>query len=114
MVVFIDVLFPLGENQKMELRIFDLAVVVILGLDFVVRLKFSKNRSKFILRHLYEFPAMIPLLVTGTADSSSILYYIRLIALFRVVRLYNIMSYVDGSELIILASMSALISSSHY
>jgi voltage-gated potassium channel len=92
----------------MVLRIFDLAVVVILGLDFVTRLKFSKNKSKFILRHLYEFPAMIPLLVTGTADSSSLLYYIRLIALFRVVRLYNIMSYVDGSEIIILASMSAV------
>ena len=51
---------------------------------------------------------MIPLFLTGTADSSSLLYYVRLIALFRVIRLYNIMTYVDGSELIILASMSAV------
>jgi Ion channel len=51
---------------------------------------------------------MIPLFLTGTADSSSLLYYVRLIALFRIIRLYNIMTYVDGSELIILASMSAV------
>jgi voltage-gated potassium channel len=108
LVVFIDVLFPLTEKQRMVLSIFDLVVVVILGLDFVVRLKFSKNKSKFILRHLYEIPAMIPLFVTGTVDSSSLLSYIRLIALFRVVRLYNIMSYVDGNEFVILASMSAV------
>jgi hypothetical protein len=63
LVVFVDLLFPLSENQRMVLRIFDLAVVVILGLDFVMRLKFSNNRSKFILRHLYEFPAMIPLFI---------------------------------------------------
>jgi voltage-gated potassium channel len=108
LVVFIDLLFPLTENQRMVLRIFDLAVVVILGLDFVVRLKFSINKSRFILRHLYEFPAMIPLFITGTVDSSSLLSYIRLIALFRVVRLYNIMSYIDGNEFVILASMSAV------
>ena len=108
LVVFIDLLFPLSENQRMVLRIFDLVVVVILGLDFVMRLKFSKNKTKFILRHLYEFPAMIPLLITGTVDSSSLLSYIRLIALFRVVRLYNIMSYIDGNEFVILASMSAV------
>ena len=76
LVVFIDLLFPLSENQRMLLRIFDFAVVVILGLDFVARLKFSKNKSKFILRHLYEFPAMIPLIITGAADSSSLLYFI--------------------------------------
>ena len=52
LVVFIDVLFPLSENQRMVLRIFDLVVVVILGLDYVMRLKFSKNKTKFILRHL--------------------------------------------------------------
>jgi voltage-gated potassium channel len=108
LVVFIDLIFPLTAIQELVLRTFDLAVVVILALDFVARLRSSKNKRKFILRHLYEFPAMIPLFLTGTADSSSLLYYVRLIALFRVIRLYNIMTYVDGSELIILASMSAV------
>src|SRR5215203_2318207 len=108
LILFIDLLYPLGEDQRIALRIFDLAVVALLGLDFLARLKSSQSRSHFILRHLYEFPALIPLLVTGAVDSSSFLFYIRLIALFRVVRLYNIMQYVEGSELVILASMSVV------
>ena len=108
LVVFVDLLYPLNENQRTVLRIFDLAVVVMLALDFLTRLNSSQNKSRFILRHLYELPALIPLFLTGTTDGSSLLYYIRLIALFRVVRLYNIMLYINGSELIILASMSAV------
>jgi voltage-gated potassium channel len=108
LVVFIDMLYPLTDAQRLVLRSFDLGVVVILALDFVARLKSSTDKRMFILKHLYEFPAMIPLFLTGAADSTSFLYYIRLLALFRVVRLYNIMSYVDGSELIILATMSAI------
>lgn len=108
LILFVDLLYPLSENQRIALRVFDLAVVVMLGLDFLTRLKSSQNRSHFMLRHLYELPALIPLFLTGTADDSSFLYYVRLIALFRVVRLYNIMQYVEGSELIILASMSAV------
>ena len=108
LILFVDLLYPLSENQRIALRVFDLAVVVLLGLDFLARLKSSQNKSHFILRHLYELPALIPLFLTGTADDSSFLYYVRLIALFRVVRLYNIMQYVEGSELIILASMSAV------
>jgi voltage-gated potassium channel len=108
LIVFFDLIFPLTERERLYLGVFDLIVVVILAVDFVVRLKSSKDKSKFILRHLYEFPAMVPLLLTGTAaDSSTLLYYVRLIALFRLGRLYNIISYIDGSELIILASMSA-------
>jgi voltage-gated potassium channel len=108
LVVFVDILYPLTSTQRLVLRTFDLGVVVILALDFVARLRSSEDKRKFILKHLYEFPAMVPLFLTGTADSTSFLYYVRLIALFRVIRLYNIMSYVDGSELIILASMSAI------
>ena len=107
-VVFVDILYPLTPTQTLVLRTFDLAVVVILALDYVARLRSSTNKRKFFLRHLYELPAMIPLFLTGAADSTSFLHYIRLIALFRIIRLYNIMSYVDGSELIILATMSAI------
>jgi voltage-gated potassium channel len=106
--VFVDMLYPLTDAQRLFLRTFDLAVCVILALDFVVRLRSSTNKKKFILKHLYEFPAMVPLFLTGAADSTTFLYYLRLIALFRVVRLYNIMSYVEGSDLIILATMSGI------
>jgi voltage-gated potassium channel len=105
--VFVDILYPLTDAQRLVLRTFDLAVCVILALDFVVRLRSSTNKRKFILRHLYEFPAMVPLFLTG-ADSTTFLYYLRLIALFRIIRLYNIMAYVEGSDLIILATMSGI------
>jgi hypothetical protein len=39
LVVFIDLIFPLTPIQSLVLRTFDLAVVVILALDFVARLK---------------------------------------------------------------------------
>jgi voltage-gated potassium channel len=106
--VFIDMIYPLTDVQRLVLRTFDLAVCVILALDFVARLRSSTNKRKFILKHLYEFPAMIPLFLTGAGDSTSFLYYLRLIALFRVIRLYNIMAYVEGSDLIILATMSSI------
>jgi voltage-gated potassium channel len=108
LVVFVDILYPLTPTQTLVLRTFDLGVVVILALDYVARLRSSTNKRKFFLRHLYELPAMIPLFLTGAADSTALLHYIRLIALFRIIRLYNIMSYIDGSELIILATMSAI------
>jgi voltage-gated potassium channel len=108
LVVFVDILYPLTPTQTLVLRTFDLGVVVILALDYVARLRSSTNKRKFFLRHLYELPAMIPLFLTGAADSTSLLHYVRLIALFRIIRLYNIMSYIDGSELIILATMSAI------
>ena len=108
LVVFVDILYPLTPTQRLVLRIFDLGVVVILALDYVARLRSSADKRKFFLRHLYELPAMIPLFLTGAADSTAFLHYIRLIALFRIIRLYNIMSYIDGSELIILATMSAI------
>jgi voltage-gated potassium channel len=106
--VFIDMIYPLTDVQRLVLRTFDLAVCVILALDFVARFRSSMDKRKFILKHLYEFPAMIPLFLTGAGESTSFLYYLRLIALFRVIRLYNIMAYVEGSDLIILATMSAI------
>jgi voltage-gated potassium channel len=72
----------------MLLRIFDLAVVVILGIDFVVSCHdhLASNGDGRHLIFIVLHQIICPL----------------------VVRLYNVMSYIDGSELIILASMSAV------
>jgi hypothetical protein len=43
LILFVDLVYPLSENQRIALRIFDLAVVALLGLDFLTRLK---NLSK--------------------------------------------------------------------
>jgi len=90
-LVFVDFIFPLTETERIYLRLFDFIVVVILAVDFYARIRNSEDKLKYILRHLYEFPAMMPLLITGVGDASSVLYYLRFIALFRLVRLYNIM-----------------------
>jgi voltage-gated potassium channel len=107
-LVFVDFIFPLTETQRISLRLFDFIVVVILAVDFYARIRNSEDKLKYILIHLYEFPAMMPLLLTGTGDASSVLYYVRFIALFRLVRLYNIMSLLEGSELIMLAGLSVI------
>lgn len=52
----------------------------------------------------------MPLIVTGTPflASSGILSYIRFIALFRLVRLYNIWTYIRGGEVVLLATLSII------
>ena len=107
-LVFVDFIFPLTETERIYLRLFDFIVVVILAVDFYARIRNSEDKLKYILIHLYEFPAMMPLLITGVGDASSVLYYVRFIALFRLVRLYNIMSLLEGSELIMLAGLSVI------
>jgi hypothetical protein len=42
LILFVDLVYPLSENQRIALRIFDLAVVALLGLDFLTRLKSLK------------------------------------------------------------------------
>jgi len=73
---------------------FDLIVTAILISDFYLRMKESKeNKRIFILKHLYEIPALIPLIIFGMFESYSYLNVIfrllRLIRLFRIIHLYS-------------------------
>ena len=66
----------------------------ILIADFCLRMKESKeNKRIFILKHLYEIPALIPLVVFGFFESYSYLNIVfrllRLIRLFRIIHLYS-------------------------
>lgn len=110
LVVFADYMFPLTESEEWVLRIIDLGSVSILVIDYIKRLRLSKNTKVFILRHWYELPAMLPLFVTGSPEitSSGILDYLRFIAIFRLIRLYNLWSHIRGGELLILATLSAI------
>jgi voltage-gated potassium channel len=51
---------------------FDLIVAGILSIDFYARAKESKQRGRFIAKHSYEIPAIIPLLVFGIFESQSV------------------------------------------
>ena len=109
-VVFIDYLFPLTTTQALYLWIFDLISVSLLFIDYMKRLRRSENKGRFILKHWYEIPAMMPLIVTGTPflATSGILSYIRFIALFRLIRLYNIWTYLKGGEVVLLGTLSII------
>ena len=94
---------------------FDLGVVIILTFDFYLRMKESKQGPKFILKHCYEIPAMVPLVVFGVFESESTisiaLRSLRLIRLFRLVVLVSRVSYIlerTGNRLIYTIVFSAI------
>ena len=79
---------------ELEVYLFDSIVTAILITDFYLRMKESKeNKRIFILKHLYEIPALIPLVVFGIFESYSFLNVVfrllRLIRLFRILHLYS-------------------------
>ena len=109
-IVLIDYILTLFAIQKLAIYLFDLVVVILLAWDFSLRVKASSNRGSFILRHWYEFPAMLPLILYNVGDTSLfvgvIIHNLRIITLFRVIRLYNLLSLIGGSEFILLAGFS--------
>jgi voltage-gated potassium channel len=111
-IIFAEFLYPLSENQIWTLYIFDLFVTAMLAVDFYSRIKSSDNRLKYVIAHWYEFPAMIPLIVYGFADTSPVIQETirttRFIALFRLVRLYNLALMVKGSEILLLSSLAVV------
>ncbi|HTH22370.1 MAG TPA: ion channel [Nitrososphaeraceae archaeon] len=111
-IVFVEYLFPLNVEQIWTMYGFDLIVCIILAGDFAYRLKSSNTRLKFIIAHWYEFPAMIPLVVYATTDSTAIIQgtigTLRYLALFRLVRLYNLALMIKGSEIILLSAVATV------
>jgi voltage-gated potassium channel len=99
LIVFQYLLQPKGITLDV-IYIFDLAVVIILIYDFSLRTRESKQGIKFILKHAYELPAMIPLLVFGVLESETAftiaLRGLRLIRLFRLIPLASRISIVLG------------------
>lgn len=100
----------------MAIYIFDLAVAAILSADFYLRMRESRGGIIFILKHGYEIPAMIPLVVFGIFESQSVfniaLRGIRLIRLFRLIQLISRTSYIlgrTGNRLIYTAVFSVMI-----
>ncbi len=82
------------KSTEYVIYLFDLIVTAILITDFCLRMKESKeNKHIFILKHLYEIPALIPLIIFGMFESYTYLNVIfrllRLIRLFRIIHLYS-------------------------
>lgn len=92
----------LSMNQIIAIYIFDLIVVAILVLDFCVRTKRSGNARRYILRHFYEIPAMLPLVVLGMFEDPLIIgaavRSIRLLRLLRLMRLFRLVNLFRTTE----------------
>ncbi len=83
--------------QTNAIYIFDLGVVIVLAFDFCVRVKASRKGIKYVARHFYEIPAMIPLIAFAAFEDPLFLgaavrsiRFIRLLRLLRLFRLANL------------------------
>jgi voltage-gated potassium channel len=109
---------PTGVSLT-AIYIFDLGVAAILTTDFYFRARESNEGIKYILKHGYEIPAMIPLVVFGIFESQSVfniaLRGLRLIRLFRLIHLISRTTYIlgrTGNRLIYTAVFSVMAVSS--
>jgi voltage-gated potassium channel len=109
-IVLVDYILTLSTTQKLVVYLFDLAVVICLAWDFSSRIKGSSHKTSYVLKHWYEFPAMLPLILYAVVDTSTlmgvIIHNLRFITFFRLIRLYNLLSFIGGSEFIYLAGFS--------
>ena len=91
----IDYLYSLPGYQQIGIYIFDLAVVVILAKEFYSRMKRSNEQKiKFLVKHVYEIPAMLPLFVFGIIEAQTLItinptiWDLEVIRLFRLLHLF--------------------------
>jgi voltage-gated potassium channel len=113
-VILIQYVYPLSIFQMQVVYIFDFVVVIILAIDFIIRMKASEDgHLKFVLKHWYEIPAMIPLvafsllennLITGAASRS-----LRLLRLFRLLQLFfRTLRIFEGTKYIYFVAFSTM------
>jgi len=85
-----------SNTQLIIIYIIDLGVTIILLCDFLDRFKRSKDHSKFIVRHLYEIPALISLLFFGILENDATIMAlfraIKIVSVFRLLRLLRLFS----------------------
>ena len=107
-VIFVDVLTALSvvaivvsyaypnltRQQATEIYVFDLFVVILLAADFYSRSRKSElPLPKFLIKHGYELPSMLPLVLFSTLEHEfligMIVRSIRLMGLFRIIHLFS-------------------------
>jgi voltage-gated potassium channel len=92
--IVIDYVYELSSEKKLFLYTFDLGIVAILVWDFRRRMRASGERYReFILKHWYEIPAMVPVVVFALLETHTIagaaIRGIRVIRLFRIIHLFS-------------------------
>jgi voltage-gated potassium channel len=111
LIILLQYILPLTQTQMQAIYIFDFIVVFILAADFYTRLKESKqSSSKFILKHWYEMPAMLPLILFAAFESQSVIgAAFRFIRLFRLIRLFlKTLKMFEGRRLLYIIVFSSM------
>lgn len=79
---------PLGE-ALVAIFVFDIVVSFILGIDLFLRARESKKSFNYLIKHVYEIPALIPIYAIFLLDGDTIfgagLKSIRFIQIFKVI-----------------------------
>ena len=94
-LISLDYIYELPEYQILLIYIFDFAVVVLIVIDFLIRLHNNKGKKKkFLIKHLYEIPAMVPVFVFGIVESHTIMTTsitikdLEILALIKLIHIY--------------------------
>jgi len=86
----------LTDDQYAIIYIFDSIVTIILIYDYCDRLRKSENKKKFLVEHIYEIPALLPLIFFSfmeyEASIAAVLRAMRIIRLFRLLRLLRLIN----------------------
>ena len=65
-IIIYQLVYNHVKSIEQLIYIFDLTLSALLITDFYLRMKESNEKNKiFLLKHLYEIPALIPLIVFG-------------------------------------------------
>lgn len=111
-IILFTFVHPLDARQLLVIYIFDFVVIIFLAIDFCIRVKASSQKLRYVISHCYEFPAMLPLALFGFLDTFVVtnnpVLSFKLIALFRLVRLYNLVHFIRGKEIFLLTGIAAV------
>jgi voltage-gated potassium channel len=111
LVILLQYSVPLTLEQTQLLYVFDLIIVGVLAADFYGRARKEEKIFKFLLRNIYEIPAMIPIVVFIPFGSQGVIgAAFRLLRMLRIIRLFHrTLSILEGKRffyIIVVASMA--------
>ena len=115
LLIIIQYAFTLSGIQTKIVYLTDFLIVAFLWFDFYFRMKASDEGSlQFVIKQLYELPALVPLFTFSFLESQTILGAgmrgLRLIRLFRLLHLsFRLVKIFEGSGFLYLVVFSIMI-----
>ena len=115
LLIIIVYAFSLTNTQTEIVYVIDFLIVMILWADFYFRMKASdEGHLRFIIKHSYELPALIPLFTFAILENQTILGAtvrgLRVLRLFRLMHLsFRIVKIFEGSGFLYLVVFSIMI-----